>query len=163
MSSPFTHSLHSLQTDRNRISLLALGLASLLFLGWLMWFLGAPITLYETGQIVQTSSDGVVVALFPRAAQTRLQPGQAVQLQLAGSTDQAAIPATLAEIAQEPSADQITVTLYADLDSPNATALQSGLTGEATVAVEQVSPARLVLRATGYGVDTPAVTVDAAP
>ncbi len=118
---------------------------------------------YETGQIIQTSSDGVVMAHFPRTAQARLQPGQAVQLQLAGSAAQEAIPATLTEIAEEPNTDQLAVTSYADLDSPDATALQTGLTGQARVAVEQVSSARLVLRAAGYGADTPSMALKSAP
>lgn len=160
MSIAFTNSLRSLQGDRNRGSQVALVLAGLLFLGWLVWFFLAPVTLYETGQIVQTSSDGVVVAHFPGTAQARLQPGQAVQLQFTGATQDATLPATVADIAAGPTNDQLQVTLYADMDDPNAAVLQNGLTGQASVAVEKTSPARLFLRATGYGVDTPPVTLD---
>ena len=163
MSIAFAHSLRSLQTDRNRFSLVALSIAGLLFLGWLAWFCFAQVTLYETGQIVQTSSDGVVVASFPSTAQARLQAGQAVQLQLAGAAPGDTLPATLADIAEHPTNDQIEVTIYVDMDAPNAAGLQNGLTGQATVAVEQTSPARLVLRATGYGVDTLAVSLDSTP
>lgn len=158
MSIAFSQSLRSLQADRNRFSLVALSLAGLLFLGWLVWFFFASFTLYETGQIVQTSSDGVVVAHFPSAAQARLRPGQAVQLYLAGVEQQDAIPAMVAEIAQQPQDGQIQVVIYADMDAPNVGALQNGLAGQATVAVEQISPAKLVMRATGQGVDTPPVS-----
>jgi hypothetical protein len=158
MSIAFTHSLRSLQTDRNRSSLVALSLAGLLFLGWLAWFFLAPVTLYETGQIVQTSSAGVVVAHFPSTAQARLQPGQAVQLQLAGVAPGDTIPATVADITEHLTGDEIEVTIYADMDDGNVAALQNGMTGQASVAVEQVSPARLLLRATGYGVNTPPVS-----
>ncbi len=160
MSIAFAHSLRSLQADRNRFSLVALSLAGLLFLGWLAWFCFAQVTLYETGQIVQTSSDGVVVAQFPSAAQARLQLGQAVQLRLAGSVPGNAIPATIADIAQQSSDGQLQVTIYADMDTPNAGALQNGLTGQASVAVEQLSPARLLLRATGQGVNTSPVSLE---
>ncbi len=162
MSNAFAHSLRSLQTDRNRFSLVVLVVAGLLLLGWLAWFFFAPVTLYETGQIVQTSSDGVVLAHFPRTAQARLQRGQAVQLQLAGAPPGDALAATIADIAEQPTSDQVLVTIYVDLDDPNAATLQNGLTGQAMVAVEQTSPARLLLRATGYGVDTPPVSLDAA-
>ena len=158
MSITFSHSLRSLQADRNRFSLVALSLAGLLFFGWLAWFFFASITLYATGQIVQTSSDGVVVAHFPSAAHTRLQSGQAVKLYLVGAEEQDAIPATVADIAQRATGDQIEVIIYADMDAPNVGALQNGLTGQATVAVEQISPAKLVMRATGQGVDTPPVS-----
>jgi hypothetical protein len=161
MSIAFAQSLRSLQADRNRVSLVALSLAGLLFLGWLVWFFFAPVTLYETGQIVQTSSDGVVVAHFPLTAQTRLQVGQAVQLHLEGAEQAAAIPATVADIAQQATGDQIQVVIYADMDSPHVAALQDGLTGRASVAVESLSPARLVMRSTGYGVDTPPVSFGA--
>lgn len=163
MSIAFSHSLRSLQADRNRFSLVALSLAGLLFLGWLIWFFFASVTLYETGQIVQTSGDGVVVASFLSATQPRLKSGQAVLLQLTDASPSEAIPATIADIDPTVTDNQIQVTLYADMDSPNAAALQSGLTGQATVAVEQVSPARLVLRAMGYGVDTPPVAFEGAP
>lgn len=163
MSIAFSHSLRSLQADRNRFSLVALSLAGLLFLGWLAWFFFASVTLYETGQIVQTSSDGVVVAAFPSATQTRLKSGQAVQLRFTDASPSDTVPATVADIDPTVTNNQIQVTIYADMDSPNAAALQNGRTGQATVAVEQTSPARLVLRATGYGVDTPPVAFDAAP
>lgn len=159
MSIAFTNSLRSLQGDRNRGSLVALVLAGLLFLGWLVWFFWAPVTLYETGQIVQTSSDGVVVAHFPSLAQIRLQLGQVGQLQFTGSKA-ALLTATVADIAPDPANDQLQVTLYADMDDPNAAVLQNGLTGQAAVVVEKTSPARLFLRATGYGVDTPPVVLE---
>lgn len=162
MSTAFSHSLRSLQADRNRFSLVALSLAGLLFLGWLVWFFFAPVTLYETGQIIQTSSDGVVIAQFPLTAQTRLQVGQAVQLQLEGAEQSDAIPATVADVAQQATGDQVQVVIYADMDSPHVGALQEGLTGRVSVAVESLSPARLVMRATGYGVDTPPVSFDPA-
>lgn len=163
MSSAFTHSLRSLQADRNNFSLVVLALAGLLLLGWLAWFVLAPVTLYETGEIVQTSSDGVVVAHFPSTAQTRLHSGQAGQLHFADVPPDLAVSATVAEVGAQANGDAVAVTLYVDLDDPNATVLHNGLTGQATVAVEQLSPAQLVLRATGYGVDTPAVSFEAAP
>ena len=163
MSIAFSHSLRSLQADRNRFSLVVLFLIGLLFLGWLVWFFFVPVTVYETGQIVQTSSDGVVVAQFPLTAQDRLQPGQAVQLYLDGANQQAAIPATVVDVTQQPTGNQIQAVIYADMDAPSVAALQDGLTGQARVAVEQLSPAALVIRSTGQGVDTPPVSFDAAP
>lgn len=142
-----------MQANRNRLSPLALSLAGLLFLGWLVWFFFASITLYETGAIIQTSSDGVVVAHFPVTAQARLQIGQPVQLYLAGVEQQGAISATVADVAQQATGDQIQVVIYADMDAPNVAALQDGLTGQATVTVEKISPAQRVIRAAGYGAD----------
>jgi len=163
MSIAFSHSLRSLQADRNRFSLVAMFLAGLLFLGWLVWFFFAPLTLYETGQITQTSSDGIVVAQFPSAAQNRLQLGQTVQLHLEGTEQNAVIPATVANIEQSSSGELIEVVIYADMDAATAGFLQNGLAGQASVAVEQLSPATLIMRSTGQGVDTPPVTFGAAP
>lgn len=154
----FADTVRSLQTDRNRFSLVSLSLVALLLGGWLIWFFCAPVTLFETGQIVQTSSDGVVVAHFPHAAHTRLQLGQAVQLYLANTEQHEAISATVAEVASQATDDQLQVIIFADIDSPNIGSLQDGLSGQAIVAVEQVSPAKLVMRATGQGVDTPPVS-----
>jgi len=163
MSIAFSHSLRSLQADRNRFSLVVLFLIGLLFLGWLVWFFFVPVIVYETGQIVQTSSDGVVVAQFPLTAQDRLQPGQAVQLYLDGANQHEAIPATVVDVTQQPTGNQIQAVIYADMDAPSVAALQDGLTGQARVAVEQLSPAALVMRSTGQGVDTPPVSFDSTP
>ena len=43
MSIAFSHSLRSLQADRNRFSLVVLFLIGLLFLGWLVWFFFVPV------------------------------------------------------------------------------------------------------------------------
>lgn len=158
MSTEFSHSLRSLQAGRSRLSLATMLLAALLLIGWLAWFFLAPVTLFEGGEIVQTSSDGVVVAQFPLTAQTRLQSGQSAEIFLEGVEQDGAIPAIVADVTQSATGGQIQVVLYADMDSPNVAALLSGLTGRATVAVEHLSPATLVMRAAGQGVDTPPVS-----
>jgi hypothetical protein len=158
MSTEFSHSLRSLQAGRSRLSLATLLLAALLLIGWLAWFFFAPVTLYESGEIVQTSGDGVVVAQFPLTAQTRIQLGQVAEIFLEDVEQTGAIPAIVADVTQPATGDQFQVMLYADMDSPNVAALQSGLTGRATVAVEHLSPATLVMRAAGQGIDTPPVS-----
>lgn len=157
MSMAFSHSLRSLQSDRNYVSLLILGLISLLFCGWLAWFLLASLPQYEQGEILQTSSDGVVLAQFPPTAQTRLQPGQSVQLYLAGTEQTSALPGTVAELQQPAQGKPLQVTIYADLDAPGAAALREGLSGRVLVKVEQLSPAAVLLRMTGQDTATPSV------
>ena len=163
MATAFSQSLRSLQSDRNRISLVVLILAGLLFLGWLLWFFFSPFAVYETGRVVQTSSDGVVVAEFPLAAQSQVQIGQSVQVHLAGAEPDAAIPGLIVDVAQSSAGDQLQVVIYADMDNPNVAFLQDDLTGKAVVTVAQLSPAMLVLRASGVGSDTPPVSFEPAP
>jgi multidrug resistance efflux pump len=101
------------------------------------------------------------VALFPAAAIGRIRRGQPARLRLAGFvwTQYGALPATVADVANEPSSGRIRVELTLDLGRTTPIPLGHGLPGSAEVAIERVSPAVLVLRAAGQllAVDRPNV------
>ena len=154
MSVAFSQSLRSLQAERRLFSLLWLLVVSALLLIWLLWFFLAAITIQVHGQVVQSTRDGVVVAEFPVTAQSTLQRGQQALIypQLTAEHPLAStgrntrtIPAIITEIRAATQPPRLRVTLYADMDSPNAAAVQPDLSGQVDVIVAHRSPAALVL------------------
>jgi membrane fusion protein (multidrug efflux system) len=96
------------------------------------------------------------VAMFPATAVGRVQPGQNARLRLEGFpwTQFGSLPATVSQVANEPSAGSIRVEFSLEPNSGTAIPLEHGLPGYAEVAIEQVSPAEAVLRAAGHFLTT---------
>jgi membrane fusion protein (multidrug efflux system) len=106
-----------------------------------------------------------VVAYFPPAvALGRLAPHQPARLRLTGFpwTQYGSLAATVARVAHEARDGQIRVELSLLPDPPSAIPLQHGLPGTVEVAVEQVAPVTLVLRAVGKRLGIHRHPVDAA-
>jgi membrane fusion protein (multidrug efflux system) len=91
------------------------------------------------------------VAFFPARALGRLRPGQAARLRLEGFpwTQYGSLPAAVSEVGQEASDGRVRVELALDAPAGTRVPLEHGVPGSAEVAVEEVSPAALVLRAVG--------------
>jgi membrane fusion protein (multidrug efflux system) len=102
------------------------------------------------GAIVPTGSPRAV-ALFPAAAVGRIRPGQPARLRLDGFawTQYGTIPAVVAEVGNEPSDGRIRVELSLRPGLVTPIPVGHGLPGSAEVAIEQVTPAHLVVRAAG--------------
>src|SRR5262249_41865038 len=145
--------------DSYRPSLAGLLIATVILLAWAGWFLWAPITVFATGQIVSATGDGTVTTLFDDKGAAHLQPGQPALIRLQGASAGAdgAIRAKVADVTQRGA--QTLVVLYAQLTPSNAGAFTNSMTGEVDVEVEHISPAMLVLRASGQFIDTPAVSL----
>jgi membrane fusion protein (multidrug efflux system) len=98
------------------------------------------------------------VAWFPAAIVGRIQPGQAARLRLDGFpwTQYGTLKAVVAAVGNEVSSGQIRVE-FTLADEVSQIPVNHGMPGSAEVAVEQVSPAVLVLRAAGQflGVNRP--------
>ena len=151
MAVAFSQSLRSLQAERRLFSLLWLLIVSALLLLWLLWFFFATFTIQAQGQIVQTTSAGVVIAEFSATEQSRLQIGQPALIQTMASANQpraaaVTVPAIITAIDPAAQPARLRVTLYTDMDSPNAGVVQPNLTGQVAVIVAHSSPASLVLR-----------------
>jgi hypothetical protein len=118
---------------------------------WSAWFFLAPVTLYETGQIVGATRDGTVVADFPAEAAGRILPGQPALLHLQGAlaAEAGALPASVMEVAEPTGQDHVRVELYPQWDADLLTAPENGLRGQVEVEVERVSPAYLFLHTAG--------------
>lgn len=163
MSIPFGHSIRSLRSDREWSALAILISAILLLILWLVWFFGAPILVYETGEVVGATRDGTLLANFSAASSNRLQPGQlaTVRAQLGtepGSADES-LPAMVMLVESDSLDKPVVVELAALSDRwlnrdglPNVT---NPLVVE--VEVGQISPAQWVLNVSGQWVDAPSV------
>ena len=136
---------------------------ALLLLGlWVAWFFWAPITLYETGQIVGATRRGTLVAAFPAQTGTRIQSGQLAVLRPQDDLAKPAkgIPAVVMEVSNKVVNGQLQVDLTPLLDQQADSSVLKDFRGQVKVAVEQISPAQMMWRAAWQGIDTAAVLVD---
>lgn len=91
------------------------------------------------------------VAWFPVAVTGRLRTGQPAQLRLDGFPwiEYGTLRATVARVAKEPTGGSLRVELTLAAAPSSLIPLEHGLPGSVEVAIDQVSPAVLFLRATG--------------
>ncbi len=86
----------------------------------------------------------------------RIRRGQLATLRLNGNVGEQAqaIPAIVLRVADQAQEGQGQVELYA-LANADSVPLQEGLTGRVEIKVEHISPATLVMRASGQALDAP--------
>lgn len=179
MASPFSRTMRSLQTDNFYISLAGLITAIVLAIMWGSWFFMAQVTLHEVSQNVQVTdkesvvtefpSDAhgvtqrtqstrrrVVVADFPPEAMETIRPGQVALLRLEGKIGKqtGTIPAIVINVTSHPRGGGL-VELLAEIDANAPNPFEEGVGGEVKIEVEYITPAALVMRASGLFVDTP--------
>lgn len=162
MATPFSRTLRSLSSDSFRASVVSLSLGMLALVLWLAWFFLARITIYETSQNATLSAAGEVVATYAPSALGRILPGQSALVRVVGGTATGlpqTLPAVVMDVKEEPSHDRVRVRLYV-LDLPaDLTIGPSGLSAQADIEVEYVSPAVLVMRASGQFLQAPGVAI----
>lgn len=147
MAAPFSRSLRSLQIDSFRVSLIGMILASAVLLALIAWFFMARITLYENSANIQIGEDGRFLATFRPETMARLQVGQNAILRLNPGAEGGLISLPAMVIDRSLSSNQVELLILADI-SPQAFA-GGGITAQVEVEVESVSPAALVIRASG--------------
>ncbi|MEZ4619296.1 MAG: hypothetical protein R2867_27830 [Caldilineaceae bacterium] len=135
-------------------------IVTLLLIAWGIWFFGSNITLVETGQIIQSTTDGIVLAEFPVAVGSNIYRNQpaVIRFQSAEAEELAVIPATV--FATELKDDLVTVMLYAEPDVTTIQLFDQGLTGQVDLETGQLSPAMLFGQVSGQFVETPPVTLN---
>jgi len=174
MATPFLRTTRSLQADNN-YSLAGLVIAIILALLWFHWFITAKITSYEISQTlyvtdqenlssqftqglganrIQTMRKRLLVAEFPPKAMASIHPGQSAWVQLDKQTT--LIPATVIKISAGPTKGM--VELRAEMDATVPNPFEKGEGGEVKIEVDNVTPATLVLRASGLLTETPSLT-----
>ena len=159
MAIPFVRSTRALHTDRERPALIILAIALLLLVLRGAWFFWAPITLYETGQLVGATRRGTLVATFSTQAAARLQPGQMALLRPEGALAKPvkAIPAMVMDVGTKVVNGQMQIELSALADQEQNNDLVNHPKGQVVVEVEQVSPAIVMWRTSVHWVDTTSV------
>jgi hypothetical protein len=138
----FSRTLRAFDADDFRISNVLLLLVFVLLAAWSWWFFRSTVPQFETTHDVRIQPN-LFVATFPARALEHLRPGQSAALQVDGLV----IPAKVSAIANDAAGGRIRVLLMP------ATERQPPANGhhevEASVEIERVTPAALILRAIG--------------
>lgn len=142
-STPFSRTLRSLDADGFGPSLVAIILAMLLLLGWGMWFFFANIPLTEATQNVEITKNETIIAIYSPKAMTHLQQGQDAYVRLEGLW-----PETLPAIVMDVNYETGRVELFAEQDLSYVDGIREQV-DHVEIEVEEVSPATLVMRASG--------------
>ncbi len=142
-STPFSRTLRSLDADGFGPSLVAIILAMLLLLSWGMWFFLAKIPLTEVSQDIEMTQNETIIASYSPKAMSRFQEGQNAYIRLEGLW-----PETISAMVMKVDYDKSQVELFAEEDLYFVDGLQEKVE-HVEVAVENVSPATLVMRASG--------------
>jgi adhesin transport system membrane fusion protein len=102
-------------------------------------------TVVPTGELI------IVADFSPSLTLGRVRPGQQGRLRLDAFpwAQYGIIPATVTQVATEVRDNLVRVEFALDADAARSGVVQHGLPGSVEVSVEQVSPARMVLRAAG--------------
>ncbi len=136
----FGRTLRALDADGFRISNFVLVFALALLAGWLWWFVRADVPQYEISRDVRIEPNRFI-ATFPGRVLDHVRPGQSATLQLDGAT----IPAKVIAIGMDASTGQVRAILLPLTETPPPAAASA----QAAIEIERVSPATLVLRASG--------------
>lgn len=180
MASPFSQTMRSLQADNFYLTIGGLIVAIVLAVVWGHWFFTAEVTFYETSQSVRVTDKESVVSLFPSdaggAAQRALnlrrrlvvaefppealesiRSGQMAFLHLEGKVGKqaGAIPAVVANVFPASQKQKGHIEFIAEIDAEAPNPFEEGVGGEVKVEVDYITPAKLVMRASGLFVDTP--------
>lgn len=146
--------MRSLDTDTARTRLVGLVVIALLLGVWLAWALLSRVTVYEVTSQASLTGASTVVAQFSPAVQGRIQPGQPARLRLDSYPwlQYGTVPAVVTTVPRAPRDGWLEIRLTIAEEPPAPITLDFGMTGVVEVAVEQVSPAELLLRAAGRGI-----------
>ena len=147
MSLQFSRSLRILRVDTFRAARIGMLFAILLMAGLLAWFFLAKVTLYENSTSFKFRDDGRIQASFSEEGLQRIRMGQAalVRLNMGPDQQQVTLPAAVYDLPQ--GSDQ--VELVAMTNEIPSEALSGKASGRVEVEVESLTPAQLVIRATG--------------
>jgi hypothetical protein len=136
----FSKTLRALDADSFRISNLALIATIVLLAGWTWWMVSAGVPQYEISRDVVIQPNRFI-ASFPARALERVRPGQPATLHLEGES----IPAKVIAVGADAATGQVRAILLPATENRVPPASHA----EVAIEVERVSPATLILRASG--------------
>jgi hypothetical protein len=159
VSIQFSRSMRSLSLDSYRTSQIAMILATILMLALILWFLLAKVTLYESSSTVSLTEDGRVIAVFRPESLRRIQPGQEGFLRLNTRADQPVESYPAVVVSTNTETNEAEFFVYPGENTPGFA--PGKLDGRLDVVAETITPARLVLRATGKYMNQPPLNTPA--
>ncbi len=139
--------MRSLRQDSFRAARIGLVLAGINMLVLIGWFFMARVTLYEVGNQLEWSSEGLIAATFASEGMDRLRQGQPAVVRLDLGPDQPALvlPAYVYRLPESGERVELAIEAGDVLQELRQTAPK----GQVEVEVAYVTPAELTLRATG--------------
>jgi len=148
-SSAFARTMRALDADDFRGSKLGLLLLAAVLAGWVWWMLAAAIPQYETSEnallnVELDSSAPRAIADFPVQTARRIHPGQPAVLQASGA--QQSIQAEVSRVTPEGPFVRVTFKLQ---QPPTDDQSHTTMRATASITVDHISPATIVLRALG--------------
>ncbi len=155
---PFVRSIHSLESDHFRRTIVLLLITSALLIAWASWMVLAQVPLYaatQTAQLMVNQEDvtqfNIVASFEPAIALGRIYPGQPATMRLDGFpwAQYGTIQATVQRVATAIEHGRVQVELTINANPRSQVPLQQGLPGDVEIEVERISPALLLLRAAG--------------
>jgi hypothetical protein len=147
MSIPFSRSTRSLALDSFRPALIGLALAILTLLALITWFFLARVTLYQSSASASLKQDGQIIAAFPADTFSQLKPGQSAILRIGQSGDQRQVSIPAAVFDTQGGNEQVTL-IVTDFSALPGT-ITEDTPVRVDVEVEYITPAELLLRASG--------------
>lgn len=139
---PFPRTMRSLNANRARPWLIALGCVIVVLFGWMGWFVLGRITFNEVSQNVQVVKSNIIMATFNSEAIKRIRKGQVAYVYINDGVGQ---PSTVRATVTDVNAQTGDVQLVAQIE----TIKQQDLAGKVAIEVEKISPARFILRTSG--------------
>jgi len=138
----YPNTTRSLNGNRTRSWLLVLIFALSLLVTWWLWFFFAQITFTEVSQSARVVSGNIIVADFDEKALAKIRLGQAAFVYI---DDGVGRPGTISAVVADVDSEEREIQFLVNVE----TISKEELTGQVEVEVEHLSPARLVLRASG--------------
>jgi len=127
--------------------MIGLALAIVTLVALIAWFLLGRIALYQSSTSAELQLDGQIVASFPVETFNKLKNGQNALLRLGQSGDQRPVSLPAVVFDTQGGNEQV-ILLLADVSTlPDGVA--EGTKGRVDVETEKISPAELLLRASG--------------
>ena len=177
MPVPFSQTLESRRPDLSRLFMFGMLLAVPLALAWGWWFLTTPIPVYESSTEVHVSDNTLtgnsfagsggamrvrslrsrkIIAVFPQKSLDKIagkQQGYFFPEPTKGKQD-AVIPVTVVDIPRGFLRSTGEVTLQAEYPADQPDPFLNRKQGEIRIAVDRITPARLLARSSGLRRDT---------
>lgn len=133
--------------DSFRASLLGMILGGITVAALIAWFFLAKVTLYEFSSGVEVTEEGRLLATFRPEAAQRVRPGMSALVRVSGIPEQKPLTLPALVFDRQQGSNQAEIILF---DQASAAGLaQEGVTTQMEVKVEYLTPAALVMRATG--------------
>ncbi len=183
MASPFSRTIRSVASDHFYVSLAGLTIAIILAIMWGQWFFTAKITFYETSQHITVTHDERIVTQFPQDARggtqravsvrarrivaefppetkERIHAGQTAFLVLNTSVGKqtGALTTVVDNVVVDGKTNTLRVELTATLNAERPNPFEEGASGEVRVESRYVTPAELVMQASGLFTEAPPTT-----